>query len=522
MKIALVQCPAWVTGNPPYALALLSAVLERAGHEVECLDLNIEMYRISAAQGAGKADEMGPDSWANRLIERRWIDPGKVAGFIRRYDRQIECFIDSFLARSSARVIGFSVHVTSRLFSLEVARRIKEKDRARIVLFGGPACFKNYDKENILETYPFVDAVCYGAAEASVAALIDEIEERGYASAGRPGYGVRTPDGRVVEGSGRPPLPDLDALPWADYARFDLARYTGERWLPVMASRGCIRRCRFCTENVHWGSYRSRSPARVVEEIQYQIERHRPFFRYVWFTDPIFNGNIPALHELCELLIERSLGIEWTAMVAIRKEMTMELLRKMKRAGCHMLHIGLESGSDKVLALMGKGYTSALAKEVVKRIHRAGIRFNTNIIVGYPGESVYNFLETVKMVSWLKRFKIAPAPAVLGIHPGSYLYDHMDSIGVFFPASGGDWRSRDGSNTPEIRRARQETLERILGVKSLLRPVRVAREYAIASRFALGEALRVLRHSVPRHRGPRRSGDDALQRHERPSSGRVG
>jgi len=84
VKIALVQCPAWVTGNPPYALALLSAVLERAGHEVECLDLNIEMYRISAAQGAGKADEMGPDSWANRLIERRWIDPGKVAGFIRR------------------------------------------------------------------------------------------------------------------------------------------------------------------------------------------------------------------------------------------------------------------------------------------------------------------------------------------------------------------------------------------------------------------------------------------------------
>jgi radical SAM superfamily enzyme YgiQ (UPF0313 family) len=166
----------------------------------------------------------------------------------------------------------------------------------------------------------------------------------------------------------------------------------------------------------------------------------------------------------------------------------------MKRAGCDMLHIGMESGSDKVLKLMGKGYTTALAWEVFKRIHKSGIRFNTNVIVGFPGETTADFLDTVGMVRRLKRYKINPAPATLGIHPGSYLFEHMDELGLHFPAEGGDWRSRDGANTPEIRKRRQAVLQEILNVKSVLPPVRMAREQWIEGRFRARQALEAAWH----------------------------
>ena len=47
MDIALLHCPAWLTENPPYAPAVLSAGLRKAGYSVKCFDLNIEFYRIT-------------------------------------------------------------------------------------------------------------------------------------------------------------------------------------------------------------------------------------------------------------------------------------------------------------------------------------------------------------------------------------------------------------------------------------------------------------------------------------------
>jgi radical SAM superfamily enzyme YgiQ (UPF0313 family) len=234
----------------------------------------------------------------------------------------------------------------------------------------------------------------------------------------------------------------------------------------------------------------------VVDEIRFQTSRCPDHFQYVWFTDPLFNGNIPVLHELCDRLIAEDLRIRWSAMVAVRREMTDELLRKMKRAGCDMLHIGMESGSDKVLKLMGKGYTTALAWEVFSRIHKAGIRFNTNVIVGFPGETTADFLDTVRMVRRLKRYRINPVPATLGIHPGSYLFDHMDELGLHFPPEGGDWRSLDGSNTPVVRKERQAVLQEILNAKSILPPVRIARERWIEERFRAKHALEAARHRI--------------------------
>jgi len=490
MNIALVQCPAWNTGNPPYALALLSAVLRQAGHRVDCHDLNIELYRRSCQNPGGDRSAIRRESWENRRIETDWIDRGKVARFLAREAPTIDRAVDSILSRPGG-IVGLSLHVTSRLFSLELARRIKEKDPKRVVLLGGPDCFPNYDRENILKTYPFVDAVCHGAAEDSLPEFVARCEKSGR-PAGQAGYGVRTARGKILDGGDMPAFADLDRFPFADYGSFPLEQYT-ERWLPLMASRGCIRRCRFCTENVHWGRYRSRSARRVADEIRYQTGRFPARFRYVWFTDPLFNGNMAVLDELCDLLIAENPGVRWSAMVAIREEMTVELLRKMKRAGCDMLHIGLESGSDKVLGLMNKGYSTALAREVIRRIHRAGIRFNTNVIVGFPGETEADFLDTVRLVRRLKRHGIRPAPATLGIHPGSYLFAHMDELGVFFPAQGGDWRSRDGTNTPQVRKERQAVLQAVLDARSVLPPVRAAREEFVVARYRARQAFAAAR-----------------------------
>ncbi|OGT97627.1 MAG: hypothetical protein A2X80_03290 [Geobacteraceae bacterium GWB2_52_12] len=76
----------------------------------------------------------------------------------------------------------------------------------------------------------------------------------------------------------------------------------------------------------------------------------------------------------------------------------------MKRAGCHTLIYGVESGSDHVLKKMGKGYASDQAQEVIKLTYEAGICVNINIIVGFPGETDDDFNETLKFIVKNKKY----------------------------------------------------------------------------------------------------------------------
>jgi radical SAM superfamily enzyme YgiQ (UPF0313 family) len=464
MKVALVQCPSWTIESPPYTLALLAAVLKKNGHEVICFDLNIELYRFCKEQVKKHDSIINDESWAMDFRGNVWYEKDNVLNFINKYESFINKFVDSILNNPS-QIIGFSVQSTSKFFSLEIARKIKEKDKNKIIIFGGPLCFRSCYGIDILKDFQFLDYVCFGEAEEALPRLLNIIEKNGHAEHCS-GFGCHLKDGTIIDAGDTQLIEVLDKIPFADYYNFCLEKYT-KNLLPITTSRGCINRCNFCSESIHWGRYRKRSAQNIFDEIKYQI-KHYANIEAFWFNDSLINGDIEMLNELCGLLISNKTRIKWGGQGMIRKEMTREFLRKMKLAGCSVISYGVENGSNKILQLMRKNcYTAELAEKVIRDTFSIGIDVIFNIIVGFPGETENEFKETKEFIRRCKRYASHVELCTLLLLKGSYLYNNLDEFNITsIEDSDSDWqlkwKTRDNQNTYEIRKERLDELIKVI------------------------------------------------------------
>lgn len=302
-----------------------------------------------------------------------------------------------------------------------------------------------------------------------------------------PGYGFRLADGSFVNNTidtihrKEPPgtlIEDLDTIPYADWTCFDFSSYE-EKYLPIMTSRGCIRRCSFCSEAPIWGKFRHRSAASIAGEMIHQAELH-PEISTFWFMDSLINGDIPMLEELCDILIEKETAgptgkdrgngkFGWTGQFLVRKNMDASIWEKISRAGGQWFACGLENGSDRILRMMRKGYDRALAKEVISTAQSVDpdLVSVAMFVVGHPGETEDDFQDTLEMITFLKGVGVSSSVSKCDIRRGSHLWFNQDAYEIVLPSDADNpdgmpwaWYSRDGSNTPEHReRLLQRTKE---------------------------------------------------------------
>lgn len=423
MKIALIQCPGWGRDCPPYTVALLSAWLRRSGHKAFGFDLNNALY----CSGPDKYKKM----WDDKDLYSFWNNASLISEFIRDNERMINFQVDKILD-TGVKIIGFTVHFTSLLVSLEVAKRIKNKDKDRIIVFGGPDCCRELRGREIIKE-DAVDIVVIGEGDETLPELAGMLE-----SEGRIDFSSGTllkKDGNIIDCGDRQVLKDLDLIPFPDYSDFrkDILSgcYVQPERLEIFDSRGCITRCHFCSEWQFWKVYRSMSGERMFEEIAYQVKRF-PGVNYFYFIGSLLNGNMKALSRFCGLIIQHGLKIRWSGQAVIRPEMTKELLEKMKKAGCEWLGYGIESGSQKVVNNMHKHFSIASAEEVLRDTHQAGISTQVNIMFGIPTETEDDFKLTLE---FLKRNRenidsVLASQSFCVIDKGTYLYTHADELGI--------------------------------------------------------------------------------------------
>ena len=468
MRIALIQCPSWTPESPPYTLGILSAVLKRSGHDVSCFDLNIETYAHCQNKIVSGREAINRDSWSSGQQGNIWYEQDKVEDFMRKEAGFVNALAESVLD-SHPQVIGFSTQSTSKFFSLRLAALLKQKNNAARVIFGGPLVFKNCYGPDILQHYPFLDAVSFAEADRSFPDYLRSCEARGGIRM-VPGFAVRAGNGEIMVSGDPPAIGDLDELPFADYSGFNLEKYS-KKLIPIATSRGCINRCSFCSESTHWRQYRRRSAQNIIDEMIFQLRRY-PHITQFWFNDSLINGDMRMLDTLCELIIRHKLSIKWGGQGMIRKEMRRSFLAKMKRAGCSVISYGVESGSNRVLALMRKGYTAALAHQVIKDTHASGIEVIFNIITGFPGEDEASFRETKDFILRCRRYAIHIELPVYLLLKGSYIFDHLNEFGIAPIDYNGDWqlkwKTNDNMNTYEVRQGRWRELNELLPRRSSL------------------------------------------------------
>lgn len=392
---------------------------------------------------------------------------------------------------TDAPVVGFSAHTSSYVASLQVAAMVKEADPSRTIVFGGPYCFLNYEGDRLLDRHPFIDVVCFLEAERSFPALLHQME-RGEDFTTMPGYGFRLPDGSVLNNTidtihRKEPagtlIEDLDEIPFADWTCFDFSHYE-EKYLPIMTSRGCTRRCSFCSEAPIWGRFRHRSAENIAAEMMHQAAHH-PEVTTFWFMDSLVNGDIPMLEELCDILIahetagpdgkERGNGkFGWTGQFLVRKDMQAPLWEKISRAGGQWFACGLENGSDRILRMMRKGYDRELAKEVISTAQAVDpdLVSVAMFVVGHPRETEEDFQDTLDMIRFLKDHGVSSSVSKCDIRRGSHLWFNQDAYEIVLPTDDEHpdgmpwaWYSKDRTNTPEHR---QRLLERTMELQATM------------------------------------------------------
>lgn len=439
MEVALVLCPAWSREMPHLALAMLSSVLRKGGHKVSVFDLNNDFYHSVSEEHKHKWD---------RTKDFFWTDHSFVSGFISENEEIIDSYVDKIL-KTEAKVIKFSVYYPNEIMSVKLANRIKERDKDKFIVFSGQHCLEVGHKDRLLVENNAVDAIIKGEEEVTLPELVNLIEEYGKVDFCE-GALLRT-DSDIIDCGDRDVINNLSDLPFADFCDFNLSKYRCKDSLPILSSRGCVQHCVFCNVNSFWKKYRSFSGERLFKEIECCKDKGVKHFD---FQDASLNGNIKELERFCDLIIKgKTEGtfsiITWRGKAVIRPEMSADLLRKMKDAGCSELIYSIDSGSQKIVNKMNKHLMKIDdAERIIRETHDAGIRVVLRFMFGFPTETSDDFNETQDFIKRNHRYihLASPDEVFCTINKNTYLYEHPEEFGILLDPDPELWQSIDNKN----------------------------------------------------------------------------
>lgn len=307
-------------------------------------------------------------------------------------------------------------------FYMDVNRYIKSR-RKIFSVFGG--MHPTFVPEIVED--PAIDAVCIGEGELAIVDLANRLEAK-RSVADTLNFHVKE-EGRTYKNSVRPLIQSLDGIGFPDRDLVYANKLYGKSPLKVfMTSRGCVSRCSYCFHS-GYGMLYDNGPGkylrrRSVEHVLGEIDAVRSKYplEFVHFTDDMFNFN-QAWQEKFLREYRRSVGLPFSAIFMI--EWTdPELLKLYREAGCVNIRIAFETASDDLKSGLDrpKGSPTDMQLTAAENIKRAGIRLTTLNMIGIPGGSLDNEINTLKM-------NIAAKPdqvLVNFIHP--YPGTNMDAV----------------------------------------------------------------------------------------------
>ncbi len=444
-KILLVEVPPWDPRTPPLGIAYLASYLKQRGMEASIFDLNIEMHNCLG--------EDAPRGWGNE--DFHWWQSSHLE---ESYAAKLAPFVDRILDYD-IRILGFSVTLPSINFLTLILKILKKRAPDRIVIVGGPATFFPEMRQYEFREKEAIDYFVVGDGEETLYHLIANLKNNGSLDpkVQRECKVWKDSPGDKTLCLSRPKIMDLDSLPSPTFEGFDLAAYVNgstrkDFTLPVIFSKGCTRACTFCSDRVLSNPYRCRKPEKVVSEIKSLVSRYGN--RHFRLNDLSLNANLEFLDEFCDRVISEGLYIRWHGQAQVRPEMTGELLKKLRKAGCIQFSLGMESFSDHVLTLMRKGYKANDAVEFLKKTKDAGISTHIAVIVGYPGETQRDFEETLEQIRKNSLYIDAICSLnICGMPIGSEIRNDPEKYGYHL-AKGVDWVTKDGTNDYAVRKKR--------------------------------------------------------------------
>lgn len=328
-------------------------------------------------------------------------------------------------------VVGFSVGSFNQLLpSLTLAALMKKIDPSVFIIFGGSSLPYMGKALEGPELFDIVDAFILGEGETPLYLLLNALEND-YSLKEVPNLIHKAPSGAIKKSLPHS-IEDPNLLPPPSFEDLDLDSYFNtDRILPLITSRGCYwNRCAFCSLCSTYGSkYRERDMNLVIEDIKTLQDKHH--VKFFLFNDESISFH--RMHKLCDAILEEGLTIYWRALVRPEKRFTKEVFEKAFKAGCRIVCMGLESGSQRVLTRMQKGIDVTSALRTIGYAHDAGVWTNVFTIFGFPGETAEDARITTDVIVNNQAIIDSSPISFCRIEYGSELYSKREEFGVILP-----------------------------------------------------------------------------------------
>jgi len=338
------------------------------------------------------------------------------------------------LARGAYDVVGFSIrnhdnglYVRHESY-LDGVRRLAEEvqRRTNVPLVLGGSGFSMSPRGWLRRLGAPYGVVAEG--ERPFLALLERLES-GAPINGVPGVlrrGQAQPDPEPVR------EPDLDTIPRPAHDQCDYRRYLARGgFVGIQTKRGCALNCIYCTYPALEGRvYRLRAPESVADEIEH-VQRAigaKAFF----FTDSVFNVPREQALAVCRELARRRLTVRWMAYcnpIGFDRELALA----MTEAGCIGVEFGCDGATDKMLAALGKGFTTADIRACLDATAHADLPAAVHLLFGGPGETIKDIQETQEFLDSCARPNAVFASFGIRVYEGTPLAKLARSEGVIAP-----------------------------------------------------------------------------------------
>jgi radical SAM superfamily enzyme YgiQ (UPF0313 family) len=371
------------TTKPPYSLVVIASLLRERGVDFRLIDLT--------AEGIGTAE-------AIRRLERDRFRPD---------------------------IVIFCTTTPTLSADVDEMRALKRHFDVPLFCFGPHASCA--PRESMLRA-PDVDGMIVGEPEEGAIALatipsLDQLD-------GIPSLTFRR-NGEIIAHKSRGGYADFPSMPYPAWDLLPLERYTlplvGKPYVLVETSRGCPYSCDFCVVPFHQGhKFREREAKTIVDEIERSYRQFGVDYFYLWGDTVTLNAK--TFGVFCDELIARALPVRWFGNARADNLIDPAFVMRLKRSGCWMLSMGIESASDDIRQNMLKRLERTKILTAFGNLRDAGIKSFAFFIYGYPGDTVASMEQTTRFALELDPDFANFYPAVP--YPGTELYEKCKREGL--------------------------------------------------------------------------------------------
>ncbi len=357
-----------------------------------------------------------------------------LAGFIKKYGYDVEIIdanalniskdeLINLIINHSSRIVGFTSVTATINLVCQICDKVKEKSDKVLIIGGQHVTFK--DKE-ILTACNSIDYIVRGEGEMTLLRLLHRLKINKTAK-GLMGI-TYSENNKIISNPDRPAIKDINKIPFPAWELLPRSKYrlngfqdlgfSGEQLGKLISTRGCPNKCTFCSSAHFWGKPRFRNVDNIFEELVFLTQKLK--VRHVDFMDDCLTIPVSRFRELCNRIIENNLNFKWSCYSRVQN-INEELVQLMKKAGCFMVLLGIESGNQEIINSIKKNITLEQVTNAVKLFKKYHIDCLGFFMIGLPKDTKETVEETV---NFAKKLNLDfPFFSVTTPFPGTELHD---------------------------------------------------------------------------------------------------